>query len=247
MIELYKNNANNYLISIWNDYDAESPREWSNLSTFLTWDRDYTSPDKNDYYNMDDFLIEFLGIEDAEYRDIPFSEIEEKANELGYFILPIGIFEHSLVKFYIKFFGSDLKITDSDISGFMFAKKDYLLKEFDQDKWSDKFEVEMYQRFQDECDQYTYYANGWCYCFTAYNAETMEEVDDCCGFIGYDHNENGISDYYTLDEHIGDFDSFNEYVGQWYLKKLSGEQKVYILNISTESEEVFSNKLFMKA
>ena len=36
------------------DPDPESPREWANPGTFLTWTRDYNSPDKNPYEGPDD-------------------------------------------------------------------------------------------------------------------------------------------------------------------------------------------------
>jgi hypothetical protein len=49
-----------YVLSIWQDIDAESPREWDNVGTFLTW-ANYNSPDYNPYPDPSNFYEEWMG------------------------------------------------------------------------------------------------------------------------------------------------------------------------------------------
>ena len=43
-------------VSAYYDTSESSPREWSNIATFLIWSRDVVSPDKADYSSLDDFM-----------------------------------------------------------------------------------------------------------------------------------------------------------------------------------------------
>lgn len=43
-------------VEIYIDGDSESPREWSNVGTFITWHRGYGSPDKHHFPTPSDFI-----------------------------------------------------------------------------------------------------------------------------------------------------------------------------------------------
>jgi len=51
-----------YRLRIEQDTDPENPREWDNLGTLITWERDRHSPDPNPYPAPDDFADEMQGI-----------------------------------------------------------------------------------------------------------------------------------------------------------------------------------------
>lgn len=52
----------NYRLRIEPDFSSESPREWQNLGTLLTWERDLRSPDPNPYHHPEEFEDEMQRI-----------------------------------------------------------------------------------------------------------------------------------------------------------------------------------------
>lgn len=201
-MEYYKT-KNDTIVTV--DYECalvESPREWDSTTTFLTWENGYNSPDDNPYDDIEDFLNEFQ----VEYtgnstKDIP-KLIENAFNE-GYILRPVYKYEHSEVSYSIRPFCDPW---DSGMAGFIFMPKDEIVQIWGDKEITEKTIGKVEQLFEDECEVYTYWVNGYIQYFVEYD-ENGEVVDCCGGFIGCDPEENGISDCVELDEYLGTFDS----------------------------------------
>jgi hypothetical protein len=135
----------------------DSPREWDNLGTFITWDRSYRSLDKNEFASPEVFM--------------------EWWNEVGQggVLLPVFKFEHSVVKYSTRSFNDPW---DSGQVGFI-----YSLTNEDGTAEVLRFEVETYSQW---ANGEVYYFNlerkvlHECGC----DDDDWDLIESCGGFIG---------------------------------------------------------------
>lgn len=201
-----------YRLSIYQDYDNESPRTWSNLGNMVCWSRDYNLGDKHDYEDGEDFfrsLAEDLGIdttyelydedledsydEDREIEDIRKEVIEKVV------ILPLFLYDHSglSMRTYTHGYHSSW---DCGQVGYIYVTHENIIKEYGAltdgniKKATDclEGEVEIYSQYL-EGDIYGFILEQKILCEHCSHIE-YKDIDSCWGFYGYNLKENGILD-----------------------------------------------------
>lgn len=205
----YLNRNDNTIICTAIDEYPDSPREWDNISTLLTWENGYYSPDKNDYVDFETFM-EDMGVDFDIYED----EIEDKIDDLvevaeqnGIILFPV--YQHGYSGYEIEYnldgYGS--------LVGVMFADKDYILKNTYITE-NDNIRERVQNCFNAELDDYNLYVNNEIMQYAVYDL-LGNCKDSCCGFFGLDINENGIKEDIDIDnsEELGEFNSINECLG----------------------------------
>lgn len=151
------------------DY-TDSPREWSNLGYFITCDRNYNSPDKNERLES---IVKMYG-EQAEsceeHMDLIKKDINAYGEEKVLAIYPINKYEHSGVSYSL-----------GRASGFDYSNNGfYIITDKSQKETGtpkDKFEAVI----KDELNTYNKYANGEVLQFCLYD-DKGEVADSCGGF-----------------------------------------------------------------
>lgn len=154
---------------VYDEY-PESPREWDNLSTFVTEERDYISPDENPEYSFEDLL--------------------EEVCTSKYIWSYVAKYEHSSVR-YFRTTATHLNEWDTYVCGIMYVSKEDVRKEYGVKRISKKLLDKIFGIFDGELEEYTNYANGEVYAYHLYEMNG-EEVDSCFGFYGGD---NDVLDY----------------------------------------------------
>jgi len=160
------------------DDDCQSPQGECNLGTMITWDRNYQSPDKNEFASPEEFDRWWFGNEDCD--DVFRDDAPEKDPRCVR--LPVYKYEHGGVAYSTGPFGSTW---DSGQVGWIFttpesveltgAPLDSLEKQL-------KSEVEYYSKWASgQCYGYVFEERNGC---THCGHEEWEEVESCYGFIG---------------------------------------------------------------
>lgn len=152
-----------YKLDIYHDDWADSPRDWDNLGTMLTWTRDYCSPDKNEFKTPEDFM--------------------EWWSEQSGVLLPVFMFDHSGVKFSTTPFNDRW---DSGQVGFIYAT------DKDTEGMINPTEEDIKGILKNEVKNYSEYAEGNVYRYDLWQAKTCEhcqhvewlDVDSCGGYLG---------------------------------------------------------------
>jgi hypothetical protein len=149
------------------DGDSDSPREWSNLGYFITQDRNYNSPDKNEELQA---VIKAGGEEVGDNLEhVKYIKKNYKTEKI-LAIYSIVKYEHSGVSYSL---GSKSGFDYSN-NGF-YVITDKTAEELGTPKKS--FEKVIKQ----ELEVYNQWCNGEVYGFTLYD-EAGETLDSCWGF-----------------------------------------------------------------
>jgi hypothetical protein len=161
MPETYKRNG--LTVSIEQDMDPESPREWDNFGTMICSHSRYTLGDEQ--FNPDDF---------DGWDDLKKYLKKERNAEI---ILPLYLYDHSGITMYTT---GDTRYRqheawDSGQVGFIYATKEKVDDEFDGDKEKAK------QCLIGEVKTYDQYLTGEVYGFTIKD-DHDNLVDSCYGF-----------------------------------------------------------------
>jgi len=167
-------------LEIRHDDDTESPRKWSNLGYFITQDRNYHSPDKNE--TLQRIIKETGQVADSQAEHIAMikREIGTDTDEKVIAIYPIAKYEHSGVVYKL----GTIHGFDYSNNGF-YIITDKTQKEIGTPKKS--FE----KVIKDELDIYNKWANGEVYRFVLYDING--EFEDSCG---------GFYDIEDIREHL---------------------------------------------
>lgn len=159
-------------INIVYDEDAESPREWSNLSTILAFHKRYSlNEDKNcpcDAYNFDK------------------EEVDEYINDIekaGGYVSPLYMYDHSGISLSTGGFSCKW---DSGQLGFIHVTKEKL-DENNLDISKDLDKIKEIIRY--ELDIYNDYLAGFCY-------RIIDNADEltCGGYIGRDGYDQAVAE-----------------------------------------------------
>lgn len=172
------------------EYDADgmSPRDWDNLGYFVTVERNYMSPDKNEQLRDIIESTQYDVNNSDEHADAIKKEFEENSDEKILLIVPVYRYEHGNV-IYRRGNGSGW---DSSNCGF------YIVT----DKTADVLgtPADRFARVIDsELEEYTKYANGEIYAFTLYD-ENGEIEDSCGGFYDIEDIKEHLPKEYADDD-----------------------------------------------
>lgn len=158
------------LLEITREDYSSSPREWSNLGYFITVDRNYSSPDKNECLER---IVKETG-ETAEDQDdhikLIKKEVDESLDEKVLEIYPVTKYEHSGINYSL----GNRNGFDCSNNGF-YIITDKTVKEVGTKK--EDFE----KAIEQELDIYNKYCNGEVYSFVLFD-EKGELIDSCGGF-----------------------------------------------------------------
>lgn len=191
---------NGNIIKIVADEDPFNPLEDEEVYNFYTWHNNYFSITKNHFNKPSDWVDSVLG-------DGAFDRQEEKSEEnnrsvvgfaydicslldkKGIWALPILMFEHSLVQYYI---GNSIDRWDGSVVGFVWAEKETLYDVYGVKKLTKSIKEKVESVISSSLKMYTDYANGDVYMAVLYNSQEDCDNDDV---------EDSISGfYYSNDE-----------------------------------------------
>ena len=147
-----------------------SPRDWSNLGHFYTWEQRHISPDKNPYYDYQD-LIDDLG----------YDPVRSKTSKgVGIFV---ERYEHG-DSIYSLYTGGPLTDKwDACVCGVIFATHKEIEEWFGIKRITKKVLEKVVRDFELQLDTYTQWANGYVYMVTCYdsNGDVVDTVGDIYG------------------------------------------------------------------
>lgn len=173
-----------YTISVQNDPDSESPREWDNLGTMVYWHRNYTLGDvdgRSEYSDPDMFWYDLAGIEDTDSDLDKAMEIARKKNV----ILPLYLYDHSGITIRTSGFSCQW---DSGQVGYIYVSYEQIRKEYDCKRVSAKMRERIARYLEGEVKTFDQFITNDVYGFDIERNDDGEEVhiDACWGFYGYD-------------------------------------------------------------
>lgn len=192
---------NGNIIKIVADEDPFNPLEDEEVYNFYTWHNNYFSITKTNAFNKpSDWVDSILG-------DGAFDRQKEKSQEnnrnvvgfaydicslldkKGIWALPILMFEHSMVEYYI---GNSIDRWDGSVVGFAWAEKETLYDVYGVKKLTKSIKEKVKSFVSSSLKTYTDYANGDVYMAVLYNSQ-----EDCDN----DDSEDSICGlYYSNDE-----------------------------------------------
>lgn len=155
-----------YSIDIAQDIDSESPREWDNLGKMVCWHSRYDLGDKHDFEDPEEFLASV---------------------EAGDVVLPLFLYDHSGITMRTRSFNDQW---DSGQVGYIIARKEDYLKEFNQTKTSLKLRNKVRDILEAEVKTYDQFLVGDVY---GYSIEKIDseagnrKEDSLWGLYGYDY------------------------------------------------------------
>ena len=183
---------NTYAISdtkelrIFQDDNAESPRQWDNMGTMVCFHRRYNLGDEHNYDSPEEFK------QCVNEKDIAV-------------ILPLYIYDHSGITISTSPFSCPW---DSGQVGWIYVTKEEVRETYGVKRISKKLLERVTSYLIGDVKTYDQYLTGDVYGFslvekTACDScqETTEEIlDSCWGFYGSDLTENGILDHLQDDD-----------------------------------------------
>ena len=178
-MSLYYSEQDNMYYKVDPDEYSNSPREWDHDSTLITFERDYESPDKNQFNDWDEMLKHF-GIKESSgkiHEDM--DTLRENALKKGIVAMPVWKYDHSGLAYkcaerYPFHDGRGNGFGwDGGIVGIIYEKRNR--RPID----------EVINGFKAELEDYTRYANGWVYEVATYD-KSGELIDSIGGiYVGY--------------------------------------------------------------
>lgn len=203
-------NYRGYKITIEQDNDPESPREWDNAGTMVCSHRRYSLGDiqlKEDradnwtearaYYFQEKYVTG-LKLSNQYQEEGHMNEKDVAAvtrwidNNIIY--LPLYLYDHSGITMNTTGFTCGW---DSGTVGFIYITKEQARKEWGIKKFTKKELDRVCTYLKGEVETYDQYLTGEVYGYTI-EAPDGEDIGSCWGFFGSDHFTNGI-----LTDHAG--------------------------------------------
>ena len=175
----------NEKLEIITDDCCESPRTWDNLTVIVTI--------KNNHNDIGDIQVN----SSEELREL----LEDKKAK---FAMPLYIYEHSGMS--LKCFEPKTMVSypfndqwDAGCIGMVFTTEELINENIGFN--STKKEIIDYMKA--EVDTYSHWCNGECYGFRLSEVSECDkcnqvedkEIDSCYGFLGWDHDMNGLFDH----------------------------------------------------
>lgn len=191
----YDRKHDTYIHLGYDEYGTDSPRECGDYkSTFITFERDYISPDKNPFRTWED-MMKFFKTEYTGNRSVDLENLEANALKNGYVLMPVWKYEHSGVCYAAADHNPYCYDGwDSGVCGVIYEKRERRNVE------------KLREQLISEVKEYDNWINEPCYEVTQYDADG--EVLDCIGGIYRD-------DYKQSDEELA-VAVMNDYFGSGY-------------------------------
>ena len=197
----YVNEQEKVFVEVEVDYDgySESPREWDNLWTIYTWERNYGSIDKNNFSSFREFLLNYFT--EKQVRNIEknaaspkeyFEKLDKYFSKIGCLIAPINRFEHGNIIYSVGTgSGWDYGVVGIAIVSYEDIKKEYLSE---NTKMNKSLKDKAFKELNGELKLYTEWANGNIYCLSLvdFNGDI---IDSLGGMFGYDNDDDMIKYY----------------------------------------------------
>lgn len=171
----YTESYKNYTITIDQDTDSESPREWDTLGTMVCNHRNYNLGDKEskqipwDQFNSWDEVEKYL----------------RKKYDVAV-LLPIFIYDHSGITINTTGFSCQW---DSGQVGFIFVEKKKVRAEYRITKITAQIKDKVTKYLTQDVKTYSQYLEGEVYWFSI-SDKHGNEVDSCGGYYGFDEVKN---------------------------------------------------------
>jgi len=159
-----------YTLNIYQDTDADSPREWDNLGTMYCDHRRYSLGDKK----AEDIRTEENGFP-----------------RQGFTILPLYLYDHGGITISTGAFNCPW---DSGQVGYIYLSDEDARREFGWKCITAKRREYLRELLRNEVDTYDNYLRGAVYSFELLD-EDGEWIDSCSGFYGDDPESNGMADH----------------------------------------------------
>lgn len=174
------------------DNDAISPREDCNLGIIAYKHSRYSVGDV-EINDPIDHLLDLYGLSDrnVEYCNETYKELQGRAEEFGYVLLPVYMYDHggitiSTTPFSCRWDSGQVGIIYTTIKRLQDMGHDWK-------RWSEKRREKAREWLEAEIELFDQYIRGDVYGFIV--EEDGEEIDSCWGFYGEDPRTNGMSDY----------------------------------------------------
>lgn len=186
------------------DECPESPREWDNLGTIISWHRNYkfeeeTNLSPQEWFNRDQIDTDDEGNEiEIVYNE----ELDEK-----FVCLPLFLYDHSGLRISTGSFSCPW---DSGQVGFIYATKENVKKEYGD--LSEETKKKVIERLECEVKIFDQYLSGDVYEYIIKDGQTREILESCSGFYGIDScQEEARSwiDWYIKDLELNRLELFN--------------------------------------
>ena len=177
IIEEYERNG--LTITIEEDMNPESPREWDNLGTMICSHRKYTLGDEQ--------------FDSSEYENWADLEKHLREDRGAVVVLPLGLYDHSGITMYV---GSSHDRWDGGQVGFIYATAEELEHEYPGDNGLNSMEAYL----RNEVKTYDQYLTGDVYGYTITDNKTNKEVDSLWGLYGMNYAKqeaNSEADLYN--------------------------------------------------
>ncbi len=175
------------LLEIFQDENAESPRDWDNLGKMELFHRDYNFPHEGGFKDDPEGLKEYLN----------------KSGEVAVW-LSVYMYEHSGVALST---GNGYPFNDpwdAGLVGFIYATKEDIKKEYNIKRITEVTLKKVIELLKGEVETYSKYLNGEVYGFILSKVSTCnhgdehkDEIDSCWGFFD---PEDIISDMEDAEE-----------------------------------------------
>lgn len=182
-----------YTINIKYDEICESPRVWDNLGNMLCFHNSYDLGDSN-------IKDEFCYNKECKLKNLTdycknWDEVGEvlKKEFNAVVIMPLWLYDHSNISMKTCRHGQHSG-WDCGQVGFIYVTRENILKEYGVKRITKKLIEKVENILINEVEIYSDYISGNCY---GYNIENEEGdfIDSCCGFYGYDFENNGLLEY----------------------------------------------------
>lgn len=142
----------------WNDYHGdESPRDWHHISTFITWEVDGDSPDKNPYDDLYDFFTA-NGVPYGSWFDNDW-KIRKCLQYLNKTLvcLPVYKYTHGGIEYSTEPFGCPF---DSGLVGFIYVSKEDICKEHKTKQVGSALRKQIEEELTEEIQLYSAWAEN---------------------------------------------------------------------------------------
>lgn len=169
-------------LKIYQDENPESPREWDNMGIMVCWHSRYNLGDKNNFKSPGDF--------------------QEWLKNNPAIVLPLYLLDHSGITISTRDFKDSW---DSGQVGYIYVTHKKIKEEYGKVTKATKARAE--KMLRSEVETYDQYLRSAVYGFVVEakpkkypccGHETIEQLDSCWGFYGYDPKTNGMF------VHVGD-------------------------------------------
>lgn len=187
-----------YTLEIEQDYNPESPREWSNVCTMVCWHKRYDLGDKHPFDTMYDFFerlcYEILHKDDDEIYELTCEDMFKMLNESNLVLIkPINMYDHSGITVSTSSGYPYNDRWDAGCVGFIYVTKKTLFEEcigITEETWREQAD----RIIEGEMEIYDQYVRGDVYGFTLTKKVTVQETCPHCGEIIREYEDEVVED-----------------------------------------------------